>query len=251
MSLEIWTYSIISVFIVSFVSLVGVFTLSLSDKNLKKVLLYLVSFSAGALLGDAFIHLLPQAVEMNGFSLGVSFAILLGILFSFVVEAFLQWIHCHLPSSKRHKHTFVYMNLLGDAAHNFLDGLIIGASYIVSIPVGVATTIAVVFHEIPQEIGDFGVLVHGGFSKGKAIFYNFLTALTSVLGVILSLLLAQRLEGFTSFFVPFAAGGFIYIAGSDLIPELHKGELNSFRSFLQLVCLFAGILVMVALLFLE
>ncbi len=251
MSLEIWTYAIVSVFIVSFVSLVGVLTLSLSDSNLKKILLYLVSFSAGALLGDAFIHLLPEAVAVNGFTLQVSFAILLGILFSFVVEAFLQWIHCHLPNSKRHIHTFAYMNLLGDAAHNFLDGLIIGASYIVSIPVGVATTIAVVFHEIPQEIGDFGVLIHGGFSKPKAIFYNFLTALTSVLGVIISLLLAQRLEGFTSLFVPFAAGGFIYIAGSDLIPELHRGEPNSLRSFLQLVCLFAGIGVMVLLLFFE
>src|SRR3989338_9164034 len=251
MSVEIWIYAILSVFIVSFVSLLCVFTLSFSDKSLKKILLYLVSFSAGALLGDAFIHLLPQAVETNGFSLSVSFAILLGILFFFIVETFLHWIHCHLPTSKKHIHTFAYMNLLGDGAHNFLDGLIIGASYIVSIPVGIATTIAVVFHEIPQEIGDFGVLVHGGFSKGKAILYNFLTALTAVLGVVISLLLAQRLEGFTSFFVPFAAGGFIYIACSDLIPELHRGEQNSFRSFLQLLCLFVGILVMVALLFLE
>jgi len=117
--------------------------------------------------------------------------------------------------------------------------------------VGIATTIAVVFHEIPQEIGDFGVLIHGGFSKAKAILYNFLTALTAGLGVVLSLLLSQNLEGFTSFFVPFAAGGFIYIAGSDLIPELHRGEQNSFRSFLQLLCLLAGIFIMLALLFFE
>ena len=250
MGFDIWLYSLLSVFVVSLVSLVGVFTLSFSDKKIKNVLLYLVSFSAGALLGDAFIHLLPEAVAISGFTLQVSLAVLFGVLFSFIVEAFIHWRHCHLPTSKSHVHSFAYMNLIGDAAHNFLDGLIIGASYLVSIPVGFATTIAVIFHEIPQEIGDFGVLIHGGFSKGKALFFNFLTALTAVLGVVVSLLLAQQLEGFTAFFVPFAAGGFIYIAGSDLIPELHKGGSEPLRAFLQLIFLFLGIFVMILLLLL-
>lgn len=251
MPLEIWFYSLVSVLLVSLVSLVGLFTLSFPDRLLKKVLLYLVSFSAGALLGDAFIHLLPQAVEFSGFTLRVSLALLFGIIFSFFVEAILHWIHCHLPTSRKHIHTFAYMNLIGDAAHNFLDGLIIGTSYLVSVHVGIATTIAILFHEIPQEIGDFGVLVHGGFTRAKALFYNFLTALTAVFGVVVSLLISESLQNFTVFFVPFAAGGFIYIACSDLIPELHKGELDSLRSFLQLLFLIFGIFVMLLILFFE
>ncbi|MCX6814454.1 MAG: ZIP family metal transporter [Candidatus Aenigmarchaeota archaeon] len=182
--LETWLYSLASVIIVSLISLIGVSTLALKDSTLRKILLYFVSFSAGALLGDAFIHLLPDAVE-SGFTVQISLAILFGILFSFVVEKVVHWRHCHMPVSKDHPHTFAYMNLFGDGVHNFIDGLIIGASYIASIPVGIATTLAVIFHEIPQEIGDFGVLLHGGFGKRKALFMNFLTALTAVLGLLL------------------------------------------------------------------
>src|SRR3989344_1270030 len=179
-------YALVSVFIVSAVSLIGVITLSLNIEILKKVILYFVSFSVGALLGDVFIHLLPEIVEENGFGLNISMYILLGILVSFVMEKIIHWRHCHHPTAKKHPHPFAVMNLIGDFVHNFIDGLIIGASYIISIPVGIATTIAVVLHEIPQEIGDFGILIHGGFSKGKALFLNFVTALSSVLGAVIS-----------------------------------------------------------------
>lgn len=209
----------------------------------------MVSFSAGALFGDVFIHLLPQSIEQSGFSLHISLYVISGILFSFVVEKIIHWRHCHIPTSKEHVHPFALMNLYGDAVHNFIDGLIIGASYLASIPVGIATTIAVILHEIPQEIGDFGVLLHGGLSKKKALTYNFLTALTAVIGALLALLIGTRIENFTAFLIPFAAGGFIYIAGSDLIPEMHK-EVHWKRSLLQLVVFVLGILVMVPLLLL-
>ncbi len=250
MSLVIWVYSLSSVIIISIISLLGIFSISLSEKHLRKVLLYLVSFSAGALMGDAFLHLLPEAVDSQGFTFLLSLSILAGILFSFIVEAFLQWIHCHNPHTKKHIHTFAYMNLVGDAVHNLLDGVIIGASYLVSIPVGIATTVAVLFHEIPQEIGDFGVLLHGGFSRVKALVYNFLIALTSILGVVFALLFAEKFPSIIILFIPFAAGTFIYIAGSDLIPELHKGIYNTKRSLLQLLFLVLGIGTMTLLLYL-
>ena len=248
--MDIWFYSLVSVVIVSLISLVGVFTFGVKTEDLKRALLYLVSFSAGALFGDAFIHLIPEAVEETGFGLNVSLYVLLGIVSFFIIEKFLYWRHCHIPTSEEHPHTFAYMNLFGDAIHNFIDGLIIGGSYIVSLPLGIATTVAVVFHEIPQEIGDFGVLIYGGFKKSKALVFNFLSAVTAILGAIVSLGLGFYIEGFTVFLVPFAAGGFIYIAGSDLIPELQK-EAKPLKSALQLAAFIFGILCLLSLVFLE
>ncbi|MEK6953135.1 MAG: ZIP family metal transporter, partial [Nanoarchaeota archaeon] len=173
-----------------------------------------------------------------------------GIILSFLIEKVIHWRHCHIPTSKKHPHPFAYINLLGDSVHNFIDGLIIAASYLASIPVGIATTIAVILHEIPQEIGDFGVLLHGGFTKKKALFFNFITALTAVLGALIALILSKSIEQLTIFLIPFAAGGFIYIAGSDLIPELHK-EVKLSKSVLQILTFVFGILIMVLLLFLE
>lgn len=247
--LDAWLYSILSVFFVSIISLIGVFTLAIKDSTLTKILLYFVSFSAGALLGDAFIHLLPDAVE-SGFTVQISSAILFGILFSFVVEKIVHWRHCHMPVSKDHPHSFAYMNLFGDGVHNFIDGLIIGASYIASIPVGIATTLAVIFHEIPQEIGDFGVLLHGGFGKKKALLMNFVTALTAVAGTVAALLFGS-MEGVNPYLLAFAVGGFIYIASTDLIPELHKNNVCegfSRTAFKQLLFLILGIAVMYSLL---
>ncbi|MFA5855052.1 MAG: ZIP family metal transporter [Candidatus Gracilibacteria bacterium] len=247
----VWIYALSSVIIVSLISLVGVMALSVKIDHLEKILLYLISFSAGALIGDAFIHLLPEVVEENGgLSLTVSLCVVLGIVVSFVIEKFIHWRHCHLPITSTHKHPFAWMNLFGDSVHNLIDGMIIGASYLVSIPVGIATTVAVVLHEIPQEIGDFGVLVHGGFSVKKAVFLNFLTALTAVLGAILILIFGACTKDLTSFLIPFAAGNFIYIASTDLIPELHKETAVS-KSLLQLITFILGICVMLALLLLE
>jgi zinc and cadmium transporter len=147
-------------------------------------------------------------------------------------------------------HAFAYTNLIGDALHNFLDGVIIAGSYLVSVPVGMATTLAVMLHEIPQEIGDFSVLIHGGFTRQKALWLNFLTALSAVVGAALTLVLAERIEGLVSWLLPLAAGGFIYIASADLIPELHK-DATTKRSLGQILAFIIGIGVMASLLLLE
>jgi zinc and cadmium transporter len=246
----IWLYSIISVFIVSLVSLIGVFTLGIKHERLKLILIYLISFSAGALFGDAFIHLFPKLVQENGFTLTSGILILTGIGIFFILEKFVHWQHCHMPITKSHVHPFAYMNLIGDSLHNFIDGLVIAASYIVSVPVGIATTSAVLFHEIPQEIGDFGVMLHGGLSRTKALFLNFLTALTAVLGAIIGLILKDYIGNIELIILPIAIGGFIYIAGSDLIPELHK-ETNIKRSIIQIITFILGVLIMLSLLLLE
>jgi len=221
--LEVWIYTIVSVLIVSFISLVGIITLSINSNKLKKILIYLISFSAGALFGDAFLHLLPEIVEASGeFTLQISLLTLTGIAIFFIVEKVIHWQHCHSPITDDHVHPFAIMNLVGDSVHNFIDGIIIGVSYLISIPAGIATTVAVALHEIPQEIGDFGVLLHGGFSKGKAILVNFITALGALLGAIVALIASKYVPSLELYLIPIAVGGFIYIAGSDLIPELHK-----------------------------
>lgn len=247
---EIWFYSLISVLLVSLISLIGVFTLAINEKKFKGILLFLVSFAAGGLLGNAFIHLLPEIAESSGFGLNTSTAVLTGVLIFFVLEKFIAWRHCHIPTSKEHPHPLVFMNLIGDGLHNFIDGAIIGGTFIAGIPLGIATAVAVIFHEIPQEIGDFGVLIHGGFSKKKALIFNFLSALMAILGTIFALSFGARISGFSKLLIPFTAGGFIYIAGSDLIPELHK-ETNLGKSALQLCGLLLGIGVMLVLTLLE
>ncbi len=247
----VWLYSLGSVLVISLISLVGLLAFSLKEENLEKMLLHLVSFSAGGLFGHAFIHMIPEAVGENGFGLQVSIYILVGIITSFVVEKFLLWRHCHVPTSEEHPHTFAYMNLFGDAVHNFIDGLMIGGSYLASVSLGIATTLAVIFHEIPQEIGDFGVLIYGGFNKSRAIFFNFSTALTAIFGAILALTLGSLIHDFIPFMIPFAAGNFIYIAGSDLIPELRKDEPGFPKSILQLASFVLGVLILFSLVFLE
>ena len=244
-------YTLASVGLISLISLISIYALALSETLLKKMLLYMVSFSTGALLGGALFHLLPEIVSEHGFTFSISLYIVAGILFSFIIEKFVHWRHCHKAELiHSHVHSFAYMNLFGDGIHNLIDGLIIGASYLVSIPVGITTTLAVILHEIPQEIGDFGVLLHGGFSKKKALLLNFATALTAVLGAILALVIGSHSVHLTTFLIPFAAGSFLYIAAADLIPELHK-ETNTKKSFLQLIMLILGIAVMAGFVFLP
>ena len=248
-------YTIFSVIIVSLVSLVGIISLSFK-KNLKCLLLPLVSLSAGTLFGGAFIHLLPEAVEEAGFTLQISLIILAGIVVFFILEKLIHWRHCHAhvhDASHQHgtqtKHIAI-MNLVGDGLHNLLDGLIIAGSYMISIPVGIATTIAVILHEVPQEIADFGVLLYSGLSKTKAILFNFLSAAISIVGAIIGLVLGAKSGSFIEMILPFAAGGFIYIAGSNLIPELHK-ECRLRDNFSHLFMMVIGIALMFALTFLE
>jgi zinc and cadmium transporter len=224
-----------------------VLTFSLKTDFLKKILLYLVSFSAGGLFGNVFLHLIPEVIEDFGFGITGSIVLLSGITVTFILEKFFQWRHCHIPTSHDHPHSFAYMNLFGDSIHNFIDGLIIGGSYLVNISVGIATTLAVIFHEIPQEIGDFGVLVYGGFNKSRAILFNFLTAITAIVGVIIALTLGSLLQDLSHYILLFSAGNFIYIAGSDLIPELHKEEPKLLKSLIQFLAFVFGLLIMLAL----
>lgn len=245
-----WTYALISVAIVSVSSLAGVLTLSIKDKILQKVLILFVAFSAGALLGDAFLHLLPEAVEKDGFTTGVSVAIFMGILVFFLLEKILRWRHCHDVDCEEHPKHLGSMNLVGDGVHNFIDGLLIGASFMVSIPIGIATTTAVVLHEIPQELGDFGVLLHSGYTKKWAILFNLLSACLAIAGAIAALLLGERSESFGELMIPFAAGGFLYIALSDLIPELHK-EIKWQSAVAHLFFLILGVSFMLLLLLVE
>ncbi len=247
---DVLIYTLASVVLVSLISLIGVITLALNVKKLTKILLFLVSLSAGTLLGDAFIHLLPEVVEEYKFGIEVSLYIILGMLIFFVIEKFIHWTHCHILPSRKHAHSFGIMNLVGDGMHNFLDGFVIAASYMVNFQVGLATTLAVIVHEIPQEISDFGVLIHSGFTAKKAILYNFLTAVTAVIGAAISIYLGGFFENYNLLLLPLTAGGFIYIAASDLIPELHK-ELNIAKSFMQLIGIILGVVIMVSLLVLE
>jgi len=248
--MNVWVYSLISVLIISLLSFIGVLFLAVKKSVLQRILLFLVSFAAGGMLGGAFIHLLPEAAEQLGLGFNFSLSILGGILFFFILEKFISWRHCHIPTSKEHPHPLVFMNLVGDAFHNFTDGVVIAASFMTSFSLGIVTSLAVVFHEIPQEIGDFGVLVYGGFSKVKALLFNFASALTAILGAVLTLILGFKLTGIIPLIIPFTAGGFLYIAGSDLIPELHK-ETNLLKSGIQLLGLLLGIGLMVLLSFSE
>ncbi len=246
-----YLYSIASVIIVSLVSLAGIFTLSLKKEALKKYLFILISLAVGALLGDAFIHLIPETfAEITNPTYG-SIAIIAGILIFFVLEKFLHWHH-HAEGEEDHEtiHVSGHMILISDAIHNFIDGLIIGASFLVSPELGITTTLAVILHEIPQEIGDFGVLIHSGYTNAKALWFNFLSALTAILGAIIALALNSTSELLMIWLVPITAGGFIYIAMSDLIPELHKTK-RAHHSLIQLAAVVFGVCIMVLLLVLE
>ena len=247
--MNVWGYSIVSVIVVSLISLIGIAALLL-NKETKKITFLLVSFAVGGLFGDAFIHLIPESFEEIENTLVIPLLILLGILIFFVLEKFLRWRHCHLSETEEHIHPVVTMNLIGDAVHNLIDGMVIGATYMVSIPLGLTTTLAIVLHEIPQEMGDFGILVHGGLSVKKALAFNFLSAFTAIIGTILSLAIGPHVQGYTVALVPITAGGFIYIAGSDLLPELQH-DVKISTSLLQLALILVGIGIMTALVFLE
>jgi zinc and cadmium transporter len=226
-----------STFLVSLISLIGIFTLLIKERLLNNILFYLIGFSAGALLGGAFLHILPEVLQ-RAESTFVFSILIVGIVLFFLMERYFYWRHCH--DGICDVHSFTYLNLIGDGFHNFLDGMIIAVSFTVSIKIGIATTLAVIFHEIPQELGDFGVLVYGGFSKTKALLFNFISALTAMLGALAGYFISDAAAHFSYFILPLTAGGFIYIATSDLIPEIHK-EVNLRRSTLAFVAFLLGI----------
>ena len=251
-------YILGSVFVISLVSFAGIFTLSLRDRWLRRIIPFLIPLAIGAFFGDAFFHLIPESFEESGGSTMVPFLLLAGILSFFILEKLLRWHHHDpwegdrngntSPSDDKHLGNLV---LISDGFHNFIDGIIVGASYLVSIEIGIATTLAIILHEIPQEMGDFGILLYAGYKKNTALLYNFLSALAAVGGAILLLLLGSSFtENFIPSIIPFTAGVFIYIASSDLIPELHKagGAKNLLR---DIIGISIGVLAMYLLLFLE
>ena len=251
----IWLYSLGSVIIISLISLIGLFTISINREWLYKIIYFLVALAVGALLGDVLVHILPELWVEKGHNLSVSVYIFAGFLIFFVIEKFLRWHHSHgLESEESHHHDDVkhvgYMSLISDGVHNLIDGVLIGTSYMISVEIGVATTIAVILHEIPQDIGDFGLLLHAGFSRRRALFFNFLSALTAVLGTIIALLIGTKASGFAESILPITAGGFLYIAAADLVPELHKVS-GPAKSVVQFFGVVAGFAVMVLLLAVE
>jgi zinc and cadmium transporter len=257
--MHIWLYSIVSVLVVSAVSLAGAFTLSMGEKALRRTIFLLVSVSVGALFGDALIHLLPEAFESGLQPTTVSLLVLVGILAFFVLEKFLHWRHVHGEDEETedcmgaHDHSIKPLGpmvLISDAVHNFIDGVIVAGSYLVSVELGIATTLAVVLHEIPHEIANFGILIHSGYAKRRALVLNFVSALFAVAGAVFALLLGSAIGPLVAVILPIAAGNFLYIAGSDLVPELHK-ESDPKKSLVQFACILIGIGLMAALLLLE
>ena len=245
-----WAYSLGSAFIVSLISLIGILTLMVSVEKLERVIPLLISLAVGALFGDALVHLLPEAFEASTSAPLTSLYVIIGIMVFFLLERYLHWHHEHHALSLNPVHPVAYINLVSDGVHNFLDGVIIGVAYLVSIPIGIATTVAVALHEIPQEQGDFAILVNAGFTPRRALAMNFMSAGLAFIGVVISMIVGPSVADYTVVMVPLTAGGFIYIAGSDLIPELHR-ETHASSSVAQFTMVVAAIGMMYALLLLE
>lgn len=243
------TYAFISVVIVSAVSLVGLLTLSMSQERVRRLAVLFVSFATGALLGDVFIHLVPDvfAEARGSAALRASLLILAGMLLFFVIEKLLRHHHGLLHG---HHHESIErpelaaVNLIGDAVHNYIDGLLIGASWLVSPALGISTTIAVLLHEIPQEMGDFAILIHSGLTVRQATLLNLASAAVAILGTMTAILFgAIAHQRVTELLVPITAGGFVYIAAADLIPELqHDRTMRALVTQTVLISLGVGVM---------
>lgn len=225
---------LIATFLDSLISLIGVISFVVNERLLKGFVKYLVGLATGTLLGGSFFHLFPEAIESIGYFISASFLIIGFILF-FLMEMALHWHHCEEDGKckLRQRKSFVELILIGDGLHNFIDGLVIAAGFLVNVPFGIITTFLIISHEVPQEIGDFGVLIYGGLKRKKALFYNFISQATCILGGVIGYFISTTYN-ITSYLLPFAAGGFIYIAASDLIPQLHreKGKLKTMMFFI-------------------
>jgi len=225
--------------VVSLIGFIGITTLLLKQKVLQELIIMLVAFAAGSLMGTALLHLLPESIA----ALGVENTALLTLAsFSlfYLIEKILHWRHCHHNDCKIH--AFAYMNLIGDSIHNVIDGLIIAGTFMISFPLGISTTLAIILHEIPQELGDFAVLIHAGFSKQKALLMNVLVAFTALFGGIIGYFVSKSLN-MVNYLLPLAAGGFLYLPAVDLIPEIRK-EKNGLKSFWAFIAFLLGIILM-------
>lgn len=216
-------YSLISATVISLASLIGVFSLLIKKQEiLNKIVFLFVGFAAGALMGSAFFHLLPESLHTKH-NENVFLYLILGFIIFFILERIIRWHHCH-KEEVCEIHPFGTLSLIGDGVHNFIDGVIIFAGFSHSIESGVIISFTVLLHEIPQELGDFGVLIYSGYTIKKALLFNLLSALTCILGVIFSFFVFSSIKNFSIILMPFAAGGFLYISASDLIPEIHRQQ---------------------------
>ncbi len=241
---SIWINSLISTLLVSIISIIGIFFLALKAAKLRKIVFILVSLAVGALLGNVFFLLIPESFEAIENNNLVALLILAGILVFFIMEKFLHWHHGHdVENLGDHPKSFGYISLMADGLHNFTDGILIAAGWMTSPEIGMATTLTVLIHEIPQEISDFGILIHAGFTARKALWLNFYAALTAILGTVITLLAGSAVQSLAHFVLPVAAGGFIYLAGTDLLPELNKDHSWK-NSLIQLVMIVVGLLLM-------
>jgi len=207
--------------VMSAIALVGSVTLVLKEETLQRILLPLVAFAAGSLIGGAFFHMIPAGIAKSGNTTSFYVWILAGFSVFFALEQLLHWHHCHRASANC-KSPLTYLILIGDALHNFIGGLAIASTFIVDIRLGIMAWLAAAAHEIPQELGDFAVLIHGGWEKRKALMFNMLSALTFLAGGLLTYVASFNFD--VSFLIPFAAGNFLYIGASDLIPEVKEHE---------------------------
>ena len=238
---------LIACFLISICVWVAVLFLFFRKETLSKITMFLVSFSAGALIGGAFLHLLPEASEgMEAEKL--FFVVLFAFVSFFLIEKLFHWRHCHKENCE--VHSLGYMNLVGDSLHNFIDGLVIASVFMVDFKLGIITTLTIALHEVPQEIGDFGVLIHAGFNKVKALVLNYIVATTVILGGVVGYFASFYIGDVMPYLLPIAAGGFIYIASSDLMPEIRE-ETNLKKSIISFGIFLLGIIFMYAVKFLE
>jgi zinc and cadmium transporter len=222
--------------VMSAIALVGSVTLVLRESTLQKVLLPLVAFAAGSLIGGALFHMIPAA--LTGIPAMTAFRwVALGFLLFMGLEQFLHWHHCHRAFAECRK-PLTYLILAGDGLHNFLGGLAIAGVFLVDIRLGIAAWIAAAAHEIPQELGDFGVLIHGGWEKRTALLFNLLSGLTFLVGSLVAYYASLRVD--VGWLVPLAAGNFLYIGASDLVPEVNKSHSIG-ANLLHFVCFAAGL----------
>jgi zinc and cadmium transporter len=225
----------------SVIALVGSVTLVLREETLKKLLLPLVALASGTLLGGALFHMIPASVDKVGNRLSIYIWILVGFGLFLGLEQFLHWHHCHRTPSEHRPLT--YLILIADGVHNFIGGLAVAGAFLIDIKVGISTWMAAAAHEVPQELGDFGILIHGGWRKGSALLYNFLSALTFLVGGIVAYSASFTFD--VTFLLPFAAGNFIYIAAADLIPEI-KHEESARLNVVHFLAFLAGIVLLLA-----
>jgi len=224
-------------FSISLIALIGAITLLLSEGAFQRLLLPWVAISAGSLIGGALFHMLPEAVQSLKGDCLLYLLTACGFVLFFMMEQLFSWHPCHLPLSQ-HRHPVTYLMLLSDAVHNFIDGTAVAAGFMVDLRLGFAAWLVVAAHEIPQELGDFGVMIYWGWSKGRALLFNFLSGLTFLGGALITYVLAPQLR--VAWLPPFAAGAFLYVGAVDLVPEIKAGHERK-KIWMHTLCFMVGL----------